>query len=116
MRNMLCGVLYLCITSKKRLQRLINILKVKKYISALELHWMNPKIRKIKWNEFEIRLYDILNRVSCCYCQNNNMKELRNYQKYLTQYFDRLCDLEKGIGKPMKKTKYLKERFERNDE
>lgn len=35
------------------------------------------------WMQDGIRLYDILDRVSCIHCQNKNLKELRNYRRYL---------------------------------
>lgn len=58
-----------------------------------------------------IRLYDILARVSCWCCRNKNLKELKNYKLYLPTYYERLQVLEDKIGEPMKKPKYLKERF-----
>ena len=58
-----------------------------------------------------VRLYDILDRVSCWCCRNKNLKELANYKKYLPAYYKRLQELEDKIGEPMKKPKYLKERF-----
>lgn len=63
------------------------------------------------WNEDGVELYDILDRVSCWCCRNKNLKELRNYKKYLPKYYNRLVDLEKRIGEPMKKPLYLTERF-----
>ena len=35
------------------------------------------------WEEDGVRLYDILDRVSCWCCANKNLKELRNYYKFL---------------------------------
>lgn len=40
-----------------------------------------------------------------------NMKELANYKKYLPRYFEKLVELERLIGEPMKKPKLLEERF-----
>lgn len=57
-----------------------------------------------------VRLYDILDRVSCWCCRNKNLKELSNYKKYLPNYFNKLIELEKKIGEPMKKPIYLMER------
>lgn len=57
-------------------------------------------------------LYQILDRVSCWCCRNKNLKELKRYKEYLPEYFRKLVELEKLIGEPMKKPKYLKERFE----
>jgi 3'-phosphoadenosine 5'-phosphosulfate sulfotransferase (PAPS reductase)/FAD synthetase len=58
-----------------------------------------------------VRLYDILDRVSCWCCRNKNLKELANYKRYLPAYFKRLEDLEQKIGEPMKKPIYLSKRF-----
>ena len=55
-------------------------------------------------------LYNYLDRVSCWCCRNKNIKELKNYYKYLPDYFNRLVILEKVIGEPMKKPYYLTER------
>ena len=38
------------------------------------------------WLEGSIRLYDILDRVSCWCCCNKNLKELRNIRQYLPEY------------------------------
>lgn len=45
------------------------------------------------WKENGIKLYDILDRVSCWCCANKNNKELRNYKKYLPEYFEKFYDL-----------------------
>ena len=58
-----------------------------------------------------IRLYEILDRVSCWCCRNKNLKELYNYKIYLPNYFNKLIELEEKIGEPMKKPIYLKDRF-----
>lgn len=63
------------------------------------------------WLEDGIKLYDILDRVSCWCCRNKNLKEWRNYKEYLPTYYKRLEELEEKIGEPMKKPYYLKERF-----
>lgn len=57
-----------------------------------------------------VRLYDILDRVSCWCCRNKNLKELANYKKYLPVYYQKLLELEAKIGEPMKKPYYLKDR------
>ena len=61
-----------------------------------------------------VKLYDILDRVSCWCCRNKNLKELENYKKHLPFYFKRLQELEQLIGEPMKKPIYLKDRFKDN--
>lgn len=54
------------------------------------------------WEENGIRLYDILDRVSCWCCKNKNLKELRNIYWYLPEYWSRLRELQQNIGVPMK--------------
>lgn len=56
-------------------------------------------------------LYKILKRVSCWCCRNKNLKELKAYKEYLPKYYEKLIELEKAIGEPMKKPHFLKERF-----
>ena len=50
----------------------------------------------------EIRLYDILDRVSCWCCSNKNLKELKNIYLYLPEYWQRLKDLQAQIERPFK--------------
>lgn len=54
------------------------------------------------WEENGIRLYDILDRVSCWCCKNKNIKELRNIYWNLPEYWKRLCELQENINTPMK--------------
>lgn len=61
-----------------------------------------------------VKLYDILDRVSCWCCRNKNLKELENYKRYLPSYFKKLQVLEDLIGELMKKPIILKERFKDN--
>lgn len=67
------------------------------------------------WLEDGIDLYNILDRVSCWCCCNKNIKELKNYYKYLPRYWDKLKDLQSKTSRPMKYNKYtvfdLEERF-----
>ena len=49
------------------------------------------------WEENGIRLYDILDRVSCWCCANKNKKELENMRIYLPQYYLKYIDLLKKI-------------------
>lgn len=67
-----------------------------------------------------VRLYDILDRVSCWCCANKNLKELRNVYRYLPNYWRRLEDLQERTERPMKGTGKsvfdLKERFEKEIE
>ena len=69
-----------------------------------------------KWLEDGIELYSILDRVSCWCCCNKNLKELKNYYKYLPYYWNRLKELQCRTTRPMKYNKYsvfdLEEKFE----
>lgn len=49
------------------------------------------------WKENEVRLYDILDRVSCWCCANKNKKELDNMRIYLPNYYLKYIDLLKKI-------------------
>lgn len=42
----------------------------------------------IYWKEDNIRLYDILDRVSCKHCQQKNLKELRNIRHHLSKLWE----------------------------
>ena len=67
------------------------------------------------WEEDGIELYNILDRVSCWCCCNKNLKELKNYYKYLPNYWNKLKELQSKTDRPMKYNKYsvfdLEERF-----
>jgi len=58
------------------------------------------------WEECGVRLYDILNRVSCWCCANKNLKELKNYFLYLPKYWEKLKELQKRTDRPFKNNKY----------
>ena len=55
------------------------------------------------WKEKGIRLYDILDRVSCWCCANKNKKELDNLYVYLPEYWKKNIDLLKNIKRKNKK-------------
>lgn len=67
-----------------------------------------------------IKLYEILDRVSCWCCANKNLKELRNIYKYLPNYWMKLEDLQSRTDRPMKgegqNVFQLKERFDLENE
>lgn len=71
------------------------------------------------WLEYSgeryIELYSILDRVSCWCCCNKNLKELKNYYKYLPNYWYGLKQLQCQTDRPMKYNKYtvfdLEEKF-----
>ena len=54
------------------------------------------------WEESGVRLYDILDRVSCWCCKNKNRKELKAIYQFLPQYWERLKELQAQIPMPMK--------------
>ena len=54
------------------------------------------------WEESGVRLYDVLDRVSCWCCCNKNLRELRNVYRCLPEYWERLKDLQRKIDRPMK--------------
>lgn len=56
-----------------------------------------------EWSEGGVRLYDVLDRVSCWCCRNKNMKELAAMREHLPAYYERLIALEEAIGEPMKR-------------
>lgn len=62
--------------------------------------------RGFEWKENggagEIRLYDVLDRVSCWCCANKNLKELRNMRQLLPDYWDKLKRLQEKTDRPMK--------------
>lgn len=64
------------------------------------------------WEEGGVRLYDVLDRVSCWCCRNKNLGEIEGIREYLPSYYDRLVALERAIGEPMKRNKALAERGE----
>lgn len=55
-----------------------------------------------EWIENGIRLYDILDRVSCWCCANKNRKELYNMFCYLPEYWQKLKDFQARTDRPMK--------------
>lgn len=58
--------------------------------------------RDFFWEENGIRLYDILDRVSCWCCKNKNRKELKAIYQYLPHYWERLKELQSQISRPLK--------------
>lgn len=61
-----------------------------------------------EWMERGVRLYDVLDRVSCWCCRNKNLKELRAIHDNLPEYWERLVAMEEVLG-PMKNGKTLPE-------
>lgn len=56
----------------------------------------------VTWEENGVRLYDILDRVSCWCCANKNLKELRAIRKELPEYWERMKNLQSKINKPFR--------------
>ena len=54
------------------------------------------------WEESGIRLYDVLDRVSCWCCKNKNRKELKAIYQRLPQYWSQLKELQSQIEQPLK--------------
>lgn len=54
------------------------------------------------WTECGKPLYALLDRVSCWCCGMKNLKELRNYYRYLPEYWERLKGLQSLTERPMK--------------
>lgn len=59
------------------------------------------------WLERNVRLYDILDRVSCWCCANKNNKELKAYYKYLPTYWTKLKELQQKTNRPFKNGKSI---------
>ncbi|WP_370520812.1 phosphoadenosine phosphosulfate reductase family protein [Dysgonomonas sp. 25] len=55
------------------------------------------------WEENGIRLYDILDRVSCWCCGNKNLKELFNIYRYLPTYWQQLKELQSKTNRPYRR-------------
>lgn len=60
-----------------------------------------------EWYQGNVRLYDVLDRVSCWCCRNKNLRELAAMREHLPDYYARLVALEEVIGEPMKKGRKL---------
>lgn len=54
----------------------------------------------ITWTQSGIRLYDILDRVSCQHCQQKNLKELRNIRKCLPDLWESFKTWQSTIPYP----------------
>lgn len=50
------------------------------------------------WEEGGVRLYDVLDRVSCWCCKNKNQRELKAIHDNLPDYWQRLLSLEAVLG------------------
>lgn len=54
------------------------------------------------WEEDGVRLYDVLDRLSCFCCRNKNLKELKQMYYKLPKYWNKLRRIEQVLGEPMK--------------
>lgn len=64
--------------------------------------------RGFSWEENDVELYDIMDRVSCWCCKNNNLRELKNMFLYLPDYWERLKSLQEKTSFPYKDYKNAK--------
>ena len=70
------------------------------------------------WHEDGVRLYELLDRVSCWCCGNKNLKELKNMYLYLPWYWKKLKELQLNTDRPYRRNSGetifdLEERFRR---
>ena len=56
----------------------------------------------IDWMHNGVKLYDILDRVSCWCCGNKNLKELKNIYRFLPDVWSELKRLQGRTARPMK--------------
>ena len=61
------------------------------------------------WNENGYELYDLLDRVSCKYCRNKNLKELRNIYHFLPDVWKEMKELQEKVQMPYKDGKTIQE-------
>lgn len=59
------------------------------------------------WNENGYELYDLLDRVSCKYCKNKNLKELRNIYHFMPDVWAELKELQDKVQMPFKGDKTI---------
>lgn len=57
----------------------------------------------IRWQENNVFLYEILDRVSCYCCGNKNLKELKNIFRYLPEYWEKLKELQARTDRPFRR-------------
>lgn len=70
------------------------------------------------WCEDGVRLYELLDRVSCWCCGNKNLKELKNIYLHLPWYWKKLKELQLNTDRPYRRNSGetifdLEERFKR---
>lgn len=61
----------------------------------------------VYWEQEGYRLYDLLDRLSCKYCRNKNLKELRNIYHCLPDVWEELKALQSVIELPYKDGKTI---------
>lgn len=66
--------------------------------------------RGFYWRENGVRLYEVLDRVSCWCCANKNKEELDNMRIYLPEYYLKYIDLLKKIKENNKRTAIVTEK------
>lgn len=61
------------------------------------------------WNENGYELYDILDRVSCKYCKNKNLNELRNIYHCLPSVWEELKEIQNKVKMPFRDGKTIQD-------
>lgn len=69
-----------------------------------------------EWEQDGVRLYDILDRVSCWCCKNKNQKELRAIKENLPDCWRRLVAMEEVLGNMKRRTCHLIHEVEEEDD
>lgn len=59
------------------------------------------------WSENGYELYDLLDRVSCKYCKNKNLNELRNIYHHIPDVWQELKELQDKVNMPYKDGKTI---------
>lgn len=105
--------------NSKRKYGIYRVLPLVKYLMKEKDCLTYCREKGYNWDEGIVDLYDVLDRVSCWCCSNKNIKELRNYYTYLTNYFNELERLQAKTDRPFHKNKSIfdyKKQFEKEKE
>ena len=106
-----------CIALKKKIG-LIGVLPLRDWgvTEADALQYCYTK--GFVWHEDGVKLYELLDRVSCWCCGNKNLKELKNMYLHLPWYWKKLKELQLNTDRPYRRNSGetifdLEERFKR---
>lgn len=61
------------------------------------------------WYDDGLELYDFIDRVSCKYCRNKNLKELKALHKSIPKYWEQLKQKQQETDRPFRKDYSLEE-------